>query len=271
MPRDGAGVFSLPSAAFVAGTTIASAAVNADFSDLVTDANAARPATAGGTGGTSVIAGHDGLVAAGTAIPSGSSINLDTATGPLIDISGTTTITAVTLGAGKQRFARATGAFQMTASASLLVNGSNAANYTTQAGDLIIFEGYAGPAVYAWVVSGIGIYGLFAKLAGNQTLSGGFNVTSGNLGTLGNFTIAPLTNNLQYGTLNSSITITAPATDCVVVILITNGASAAAPAFSGFAVGANTGDTYATTNGNKYFLVIMRINGVSTYRWVTTQ
>jgi hypothetical protein len=118
--------------------------VNADFDDLVNDANAARPLTAGGTGGNSQITGWDGLTAQGTAVPSASTIVLDTVTGPWIDISGTTTITAVTLGNGKIRLARATGAFQLTASASLIVNNSTSVNYTTTAGDFLIFTAEGG-------------------------------------------------------------------------------------------------------------------------------
>jgi len=105
----------------------------------VSDANTARPLTAGGTGGTSQITGWDGLSAKGTDIASAGTINLTTATGPRIDITGTTTITAVTLAAGSIRIARATGIFQITASASLLVNKSASVNYTTAVGDLLIF------------------------------------------------------------------------------------------------------------------------------------
>ena len=105
----------------------------------MSDANTARPLTAGGTGGTSQITGWDGLTAKGTDIASNATINLTTATGPRIDITGTTTITAVTLAAGSIRIARATGIFQITASASLVVNKSTSVNYTTAVGDLLIF------------------------------------------------------------------------------------------------------------------------------------
>ena len=36
MPRNGSGIYSLPQAAFVPGTTISSSAVNSDFSDIAT-------------------------------------------------------------------------------------------------------------------------------------------------------------------------------------------------------------------------------------------
>jgi hypothetical protein len=51
MPRDGSGVYSLPAGTTASpNTTIESAKYNAFGADLVVDANAARPITAGGTG-----------------------------------------------------------------------------------------------------------------------------------------------------------------------------------------------------------------------------
>lgn len=67
MPRDGSGVFSAP-----AGTTatpnavIESSKYNALVADLVSDANAARPITAGGTGATSASAARTALAVGGT-------------------------------------------------------------------------------------------------------------------------------------------------------------------------------------------------------------
>lgn len=53
MPRDGSGVYSAPAGTTASpNTTIESSKYNALVSDLVTDANAARPITAGGTGET---------------------------------------------------------------------------------------------------------------------------------------------------------------------------------------------------------------------------
>ena len=55
MPRNGAGVFSKPpGTTAVTGTKIEAAKFNTVIDDLVTDANAKRPVTAGGTGGSSV-------------------------------------------------------------------------------------------------------------------------------------------------------------------------------------------------------------------------
>jgi hypothetical protein len=54
MPRSGGGIYSKGSPSAVSGTTIQSAAYNTTIDDLVTDANAARPISAGGTGGVNV-------------------------------------------------------------------------------------------------------------------------------------------------------------------------------------------------------------------------
>jgi hypothetical protein len=50
LPRNGGGIYSKGSPSVVTGTTIQSAAYNTTIDDLVTDANAARPISAGGTG-----------------------------------------------------------------------------------------------------------------------------------------------------------------------------------------------------------------------------
>jgi hypothetical protein len=90
------------------------------------------------------ITSWDAITAKGTDIASASTIVLTTATGPRIDITGTTAITAVTLANGSMRIARATGIFVLTASATLLVNKSASVNYTTAVGDLMIFTAEGG-------------------------------------------------------------------------------------------------------------------------------
>jgi hypothetical protein len=97
-----------------------------------------------------------------------------------------------------------------------------------------------------------------------NTFSSGFLFTAYSI-TTGSFTINPANANYQYVTNNGAYTITAPASDCAVDILITNGASAGATTFSGFTVGASTGSSLTTTNTNKFLLSVRRINGVSTY------
>lgn len=108
---------------------------------------------------------------------------------------------------------------------------------------------------------------LAALTVADQTLSGGANVTSDNLGTLttGTTTIDCGARPLQYFTDNGTFTLAAPTHDGSCALLMTNGASAVVPTFSGFTVGSNTGDTITTTNGNKFILSIIRVNSVATY------
>lgn len=81
----------------------------------------------------------------GADIASATTTNLDTATGDLVDVTGTTTITGITLAEGQERTVRFTGALTLTNGASLLLPG--AANITTAAGDFAKFRGYASSVV----------------------------------------------------------------------------------------------------------------------------
>lgn len=148
MPRDGSGVYDVPPGTQATpNTTILSAAYNAFLADIVADLNAARPVSAGGTGGTSVITGWDGLAKKGTDIADGATINLTTATGPSITMLGTTTLTGVTLAEGSFRLVRAAAAKTITASANLLVNGSAVTPMNVAAEDLLVFRGGAAGVV----------------------------------------------------------------------------------------------------------------------------
>ena len=97
----------------------------------------------------------------------------------------------------------------------------------------------------------------------------GYTLTPSNLGTPTNgstVTLAAAGGNYQYLTNNvAGFTIAAPAADCAIDVLITNGASAGTITFSGFTVGSSTGDPLTTTNTNKFLLTVVRINGTSTY------
>lgn len=105
---------------------------------------------------------------------------------------------------------------------------------------------------------------LLSNSVADQTIAGGANVTSLSQST-GSINVDCGARPLQYITNNGAWTITAPTSDGSCVILITNGASAATPTFSGFSVGSNTGDALDNTNGHKFMLFIVRINGNSTY------
>jgi hypothetical protein len=108
--------------------------------------------------------------------------------------------------------------------------------------------------------------GAAVKLVGGQNISGGFSVTSKSLGNLTSFTVNPLLGNYQYGNNIAAFTITAPAVDCGVDLLIINGAGAAIPTLNGFSVNlANVGDPFTTTNGQKFLVSMRRIGGIATY------
>lgn len=101
----------------------------------------------------------------------------------------------------------------------------------------------------------------------DQTLVGGANVTSNNLGTIttGTLTIDCGKGPLQYLTDGGTFTIAAPARDGSCMILITNTTGAQIPSFSGFTVNSNTGEPFTTTSGNKFMVTILEINGVATW------
>ena len=101
----------------------------------------------------------------------------------------------------------------------------------------------------------------------DQTLSGGANVTSYSIGTLASTTyqIDCGKGPLQYFTNNGAITLSAPANDGSCLVEMINAGSAGAVTFSGFTTNSNTGEALTTTNGNKFFLTIFRINGTSSF------
>lgn len=94
MPRNGSGVYSEPPGTTAASnTTIASSPYNALVADLVADANAARPVTAGGTGATDAATARTNLGAAAIATPefTGATAtvtytNAGAAVGPTLDL-----------------------------------------------------------------------------------------------------------------------------------------------------------------------------------------
>jgi hypothetical protein len=111
----------------------------------------------GGTGASTAYAAFDALSIHGADIASATTLDLDAATGNLVDVTGTTTITAITLAEGRERTVRFTGALILTHGSSLVLPG--AANITTVAGDFAIFRGYAAGVVRCVVYSPITVTG----------------------------------------------------------------------------------------------------------------
>jgi hypothetical protein len=101
----------------------------------------------------------------------------------------------------------------------------------------------------------------------NQVVTGGFVVTSNNLGTIssGTLTVACGTRDLQYFTNNGAFTLAADSADGSCAYLMTNGASAGAVTLSGFTLvgGACDGSALTTVNTSKFKFYFTRINGVS--------
>jgi hypothetical protein len=94
------------------------------------------------TGGTLTGALNE---AQGADIASAGTVNLTTATGNYVHITGTTTITAITLAQGAPRTVVFDGALTLTNGASLLL--PTGANITTAAGDTAVFRGEAAGVV----------------------------------------------------------------------------------------------------------------------------
>lgn len=166
MPRNGSGTFNLVSNSWNPAVNGVSATA-ADYQTLINDVAAAitqsvsvdgqAPMTGNLPMGNNKITG----LAVGTAntdaaaygqvgglfvtVASASTVNLDSAAAANIDITGTTTINAITLGEGKTKIVRFTGALTLTAGASLLLPGGS--SFVTAAGDFAIFVGRAAGVV----------------------------------------------------------------------------------------------------------------------------
>jgi hypothetical protein len=126
---------------------------------------------------------HANLGRKGTAIASASTVDLSAATGDFVDVSGTTTITALgTMNAGIFRVVRFTGALTLTHNAtSLILPGS--ANITTTNGDIATFRSLGSGN---WVcvgytkASGASIIGV-SSIATSGLASGGTITTTGTI------------------------------------------------------------------------------------------
>lgn len=169
----------------VPDTPISSAMFNAAMLDFEQTFNTPQPIQYGGTAATTAVGGFDGLNTKGANVATAATLNLDTATGAFVDLTGTTTVTAVTLSDGRHRMARATGAFQITVGASLIGNAGGS-NINVEVGDLIFFEGYSAGVVRFWVVraSGNSVKGV-VNANRNLWVNPDFSLSQENGNTLG--------------------------------------------------------------------------------------
>lgn len=67
--------------------------------------------------------------------------------------------------------------------------------------------------------------------------------------------------NVQHVTFNGNTGITAPDDDGTLLLVVTNGASAASLSLTGFDSDSPRGDDYVTTNGDKFYFHIAKGNG----------
>jgi hypothetical protein len=81
----------------------------------------------------------------GADVAASTSINLDTVTGDLIDVTGSTGISSIALAEGKSITARFTGSLTISNSTSMVLPGNK--NIVTVAGDIATFRGYAAGVV----------------------------------------------------------------------------------------------------------------------------
>lgn len=111
----------------------------------------------------------------GVTIASATSINLETMTGNYAVISGTATITSVTLNAGAARRVRASGAFTLTNNSLIKVQGGS--NYTATSGDLFFVWGDDAGVTYWSIFPVAGTPGTTVTVP-----QGGTGLTSGTSG-----------------------------------------------------------------------------------------
>lgn len=162
-----------------------------------------------------------------------------------------------------------------TAGAVLLSGGGGSSSNTWTGGSLAITSGKAFSVTNSLTLAGTDSTTqtfpsqsatLAALNLADQTVSGGANVTSFNIGTVtsGTTTVDCGKAPLQYMTNGGASTIAAPANDGSCMIQITNNGSAGAITFSGFTTNSQyTGGSLDTTNGHLFMLSVQRINGSS--------
>lgn len=171
----------------------------------------------------------DTLHVLGGDVASASTVNLDTATGGILTVTGTTATSTITLTSGRERWVRASGAWPITVGANLVLNNGGS-NYTCAAGDIIHF--YAdGSTVRGTVfpVSGqqVGIVGLSKGGTGQTTAAASLDaltVKASNVASATTTNIAAATGVLVHVTGTTTITGFGTAAAGVVRLVVFDGA-----------------------------------------------
>lgn len=250
MPRSGpSNIYTLPPIYLaVPGTPIIVDQHNTPLEDIADTFNEAWPVNFGGTGGTSPITAWDAINARGADIATAGTIDLTLATGPNLHLTGTATVTTVSLADGAMRFVTADAAFQLTASATLVVNGSTTASYITSPGDLLVFLGNAASVTRVWslgATSGALFgYTTTATAGGTTTLTASSGYQQYFTGASTQTVVMPVTSTLSLGrswrivnnstgplTINSSggntILFVYPDSEAIITCILLTGTTAA--------------------------------------------
>jgi hypothetical protein len=112
----------------------------------------------------------------GSDIASAATINLDTATGDLIDITGSTgPVTAITLAEGKSAWLRCVSTPTFTNGASLIISGGS---FTAEAGDILLCRGYSGGVVRVYPIKANGAQLGLAATGSSYVLLGSATASS---------------------------------------------------------------------------------------------
>ena len=212
---------------------------------------------------TSQAAGYamwDPLCVDGGNVASATTTNLDTLAGNSGTITGTTTITGITLSQGKIRFMRFSGALTLTNNASIILPGAQ--SITTVAGDWAIFVGQSGGVVRCVSYQKINVAGAMTKQA-----SGGFGFLTGAGGTVTQATSkstgVTLSTNCGQITLNNA----ALASLAIVGFTVTNTVVAATDMVSVSIASGATANSYIafvdTTAAGSYHITLQNISGGS--------
>lgn len=108
--------------------------------------------------------------------------------------------------------------------------------------------------------------GTYVDQGVHTTVTAGFDSDAEDLGTISTGTTTPEVDsnteeNFKFYTNGGAHTLAAPSTssNCVIHLQVTNNGSAGAITFSGFSV--TDGDTLTTTNGDDFFITIVKNNG----------
>lgn len=158
-----------------------------------------------------------------TAIATAATLNLDAALGDYVSLTGTTSVTAITLKNGQQRTCVAAAAFTLTDGASLIL--PSGANITTAAGDSFVVRGEASSVVR--VVSYTKADGTSVITAGSEGAAKAW-VNFNGVGTVAirdNFNVSSITDN-GTGDFTVNFTTAFANTDYVAVYGIRQGENA---------------------------------------------